>query len=411
MDLIEKLRQIQPDSSDFHRETVNRSGPDIQQIVPGEIVDTPRGSFFRSSDVYPLDYRYGDAILESIWDVDPEIFGRVAKDEALCGVDLRKAVFLDTETTGLAGGTGTVPFLIGLGYFSNDGFRIEQFFMRDYHEEQAVLYAVQNKLRDSAAIVSYNGKGYDLNILSARFILARMNNPADNLPHLDLLFSVRRLWRRRIHDCSLTNVERSILSFHRENDIPSFLIPSIYFNYLRDRNANPLVSIFQHNRLDITALAALSGIIGRIYQDPKHNLTHSLDFYSLGRALENLTCFEEASQCYREALNYSISHEQEEDLLEKLGFSLKRSDDWDQAVKVWEHMILTYPHRLSAYEELAKYHEHRTRQYENAIQVVHSALERIQIQEELRGRWASKVDMKDLEYRLARLMRKAGREY
>jgi len=102
---------------------------------------------------------------------------------------------MDPFLTGLAGGAGTVPFLVGLGYFSDDGFRIDQLFMRDLDEEHAVLHAVRERLKNCEALVSYNGKAYDLNILASRFTLSRMENPVQDLPHLDLLFTVRRLWR------------------------------------------------------------------------------------------------------------------------------------------------------------------------------------------------------------------------
>jgi uncharacterized protein YprB with RNaseH-like and TPR domain len=161
-------------------------------------------------------------------------------------------------------------------------------------------------------IVSYNGKCYDMNLLASRFTLSRMKNPAVDTPHLDLLFPVRRLWRRRIGDCSLSNVEKTILGFERENDIPGFLIPSIYFEYLRTKNGRSLASVFQHNRWDIIALAALAGLTGQIHEAPLEKLSHPVDLYSLGRTFESMSQSESAIVCLKEAIRRSNDPEDNE---------------------------------------------------------------------------------------------------
>ena len=409
MDLREKLRQFESDLQSSRKKISRSYGADIDVHIAGEEVSNEFGSYFRSITVYPEDHQHGQISLNLLAETDPRIFGLVGKDEALIGVDLRKAVFIDTETTGLAGGAGTVPFLIGLGYFCDDGFRVDQFFMRDYDEERAVLNAVKERLENCEALVSYNGKAYDLNLMASRFTLARMDNPAFGLPHLDLLFTARRLWRRRIVDCSLSNVERQILDFHREHDVLSYLIPSLYFDYIRSRDGGILKSVFTHNRWDIITLVALAAVAGRIYQSPKESLNHPLDLLSLGKAFERMTRMEEAAFCFREALNYSLGSEEREEALSLLGFSLKRLSEWGKAVKVWEHMIESVPHRIGPYEELAKYYEHRDGDFERAIEVVGRAMERVRIIEELHPGLSITVDRRDLEYRLARLKRKLSR--
>jgi uncharacterized protein YprB with RNaseH-like and TPR domain len=406
MDLRDKLKVFESDFQKRERRQVRSTAMDIDQFVSGEEMCNDYGRLFRSVTDYPQNQQHGRIPLELLWEADPNVFRLVGKDEALADVDLNRAVFLDTETTGLAGGAGTVPFLVGLGYFTNTGFQVEQFFMRDFDEEQALLHAVRDRLQDCTMLVSYNGKCYDLNVLLSRFTLSRMDHPLLELPHLDLLFTARRLWRRRIGDCSLTNVEQCVLGFHRVGDVPGFLIPGLYFDYLRSRNGQAIEPVFRHNRWDIVALVALTALTGQIYQSPKTHLDHPLDLLSLGKALENVFCFEQASACFQEALNYPMMSEEREDVLRMLGFCLKRMGHWDRAVKVWEHMVDAFPHRIFAYEELAKYHEHRSKNIDQAVGIVERALERIRIIEELRSGLYTQVDRKDLEYRLRRLNRK-----
>ena len=409
MDLRDKLKQFERDFQP-DRQPISRSRqPDIETVVAGEEVSNEYGSYFRSITVYPEDHRHGRIPLDYFQEIDPEVFELVGKDEALRGIDLRKAVFIDTETTGLAGGTGTLPFLIGLGYFYDDGFRVDQLFMRDYREEPAVLKTVAERLEACDAIVSYNGKAYDLNLLTSRFILARMKNPAVDRPHLDLLFTVRRLWRRRIVECTLSNVEQHVLDFHRHDDVPGFMIPGLYFDYLRSRNGQVLEPVFRHNQWDVIALVALAGVAGRIYQSPTAFLDHPLDFLSLGRAFQNVLRLQDAVTCFQEALNHPMEPGNKEEVLRNLGFSLKRLGQWEQAVKVWERMAETLSHRIMPYEELAKYYEHRVGEFDKAADIVHRALERIDLLNELRPNLNLREDRKDLEYRLARLSRKAKR--
>ena len=409
MDLRERLKQFESASHPVEGYTPRRDNADIDLYVAGEEVSNEFGHFFRSITVYPENYKHGSISLAQLTEIDPNTFGLVGKDDSLTGLDLRKAVFIDTETTGLVGGVGTVPFLVGLGYFFDDGFRVDQFFMRDYDEERAVLQGIKERLENCEALVSYNGKAYDLNLLASRFTLSRMENPAVNLPHLDLLFTASRLWRRRISDCSLSNIERCVLDFHRIGDIPSFMIPGLYFDYLRSRAGKLIKPVFTHNQWDIVTLVALAVVTGKIYQNPMEHLAHPLDLLSIGKAFQRLGRLEEASNTFREALNYTMESENREEVLRLLGFSLKRVGHWEGAVKVWEHMIETTSHRILPYEELAKFYEHQTSDFKRAMEVVHRALEWIRLMEELHPGLNLKGDQENLDYRLARLKRKVGR--
>ncbi|MEJ2628206.1 MAG: ribonuclease H-like domain-containing protein, partial [bacterium] len=335
-----------------------------------------------------------------------KVFMLAGKDENLKDFNYKKALFVDTETTGLAGGTGTVPFLIGIGYFKDNQFVIEQYMMRDYDEEAALLQALEPRFSESEFIVSYNGKSYDVNILTTRLILNRMNNYLHDLHHFDLLYTVRRIWGARLQDCSLLNVERCIFDFYREDDIPGYLIPSLYFDYISSGNGSKMVQVFQHNRLDILTLAVLAGHTARIYLNPVECLDHSLDLASIARSFENLDEFGKASLCYKKALEQELLHSDREEVLYRLGYLFKRTRYWSKANKIWGYIIQHYASSFTAYEELAKYYEHKAKDFKKASAVVHKALKRMEIQEELAGGGEQEKIRLAFEYRLKRLQRK-----
>jgi tetratricopeptide (TPR) repeat protein len=347
--------------------------------------------------------------MDALFEIPTDILSLAGRDDAIAGIDIRRAVFLDTETTGLAGGTGTVPFLTGIGTFTDSHFRIEQFFMRDYDEERATLAAVRDRLEGAEMLVTYNGKAFDLNLLAARFTLSRMRLKAVELPHLDLLFTARRLWKRRLGDCSLSNIERRVLAFEREDDVPGFLIPGLYFDYLRTRDAGRIAPVFRHNVWDILTLAALATVSGRIYGNPRETLEHPLDWISLGRTFESLCRWNEAADCFRRTLDFSLETDVRDEALLRLGFTLKRSGDWEKMIGVWEHMTKRAPHQIRSFEELAKYHEHRSGRLDEALSVVERALAQVELMESLRPAMGLEETRIELNRRLARLKKKLGR--
>ncbi len=406
MDLKEKLRQFETGFRPKERPSVVHTHGDIDKYVNGQEVVNEFGRYFRVQTDYSPETIRDDISLDQFSPSDSDIFHFVGKDERLKGLDLRKSIFFDTETTGLAGGAGTVPFMIGLGFFSEDRFCVEQYFMRDYHEERAMLYGVAHRMNQCASIISYNGKAYDLNILRSRFILARMEQDFADLPHLDLLFSARRLWRRRLGDCSLSNIEKEILHFHRSGDIPGFLIPGLYFDYLRSRDGESLKPVFHHNAWDIVSLVALAGLVARIYQNPADVLDHSLDLYSLGHAFTQMDRFEDAAASFREALRYPMEEKDKIGVMQSLGFTFKRLRRWDDAADIWEEMINASPQNILPYEELAKHYEHRLKDYEKASEVVRKGIERIEMLQTLYSDSPNKSYRENLTYRLRRLMNK-----
>ncbi|MEZ4522811.1 MAG: ribonuclease H-like domain-containing protein [Thermomicrobiales bacterium] len=159
-------------------------------------------------------------------------------------------IYIDTETTGLSGGTGTYAFLIGLGWFEPSGFRVRQYFMRHPGEEIALLGYVARHINEFDGLTTFNGRSFDMPLIETRFRMHRLEYAAPG-DHLDLLHPARSIWKHRLESCSLGTLEQEILGVVRESDAPGWLIPSIYFNYLRTRAVHDLGPVIEHNRHDI----------------------------------------------------------------------------------------------------------------------------------------------------------------
>ena len=203
-------------------------GGAIEELLAGEVVETGLGPFFLYREIYDTAYLHGDLALDSLLAQSPATLAHLARDPRLVEVDLRRIAFVDTETTGLAGGTGTYAFLIGVGRFEGDQFAIHQFFMRDYPEEPAQLQALGELFDGLEAVVSFNGKSFDLPLLETRFIMTRQAPRLPDAPHLDLLPPARRRWKYRLAACALSSREGEVLGVPRTHaDGPGWYIPSL----------------------------------------------------------------------------------------------------------------------------------------------------------------------------------------
>ena len=225
----------------------------------------------------------------------------------LIDLDLSRALFLDTETTGLAGGTGTVAFLVGLARFVDGVLCIEQLIVPELGQERPVLARLAERIAAASCVITYNGKSFDWPLLRTRFVLSRMPVPA--LPaHIDLLHAARSVWKQRMPSVRLTDVEREILHFERLDDIPGAEIPARYFEFLRDGSAERLAPVLEHNQNDVIALAALLGVLITRFegvdkvQDPR-------DALAFGRIALRARDAERALACARAALAASGADE------------------------------------------------------------------------------------------------------
>src|SRR4030095_5131615 len=191
---------------------------------------------------------------------------------------------LDTETSGLSGGTGTYAFLVGVARFTSDQFVLKQFFMRDPAEEPALLEGLANFLAPCEALVTFNGKAVHAPCPPTRYRLHQIPNPYKDYSHLDLLPLARRLWRDRLESRALKYLEEHVLGFARSSDeVAGDEIPWLYFDYLRTRDARPLAGVFYHNAMDVVAMAALLAHMNEMIMHPYEGpVEHGLDFIALG---------------------------------------------------------------------------------------------------------------------------------
>jgi hypothetical protein len=198
----------------------------------------------------------------------------------------RDGLYFDVETTGLAGGTGTLVFLVGVGRFLDDSFEVRQFFLPGPADEPTMLDLLGEELQARPCfLVSYNGRCFDAPLLQTRFMLQRRRLPLDRWPHLDLLYASRSLYRVRLPNCSLSTVESLALDVTRSGaDVPGALIPEMYFDYLRSGAYEPLARVFYHNLHDILSLATLGGTVAAALEGRPGG--HPLDGLGVGRMLE-----------------------------------------------------------------------------------------------------------------------------
>jgi len=345
------------------------AGRDIDRWITGQVIQNERGNFFLTEETYQLNHRHGGEVLSSLLEQPQHLFARFGGDTSLCQLDLRRAAFIDTATTGLAGGTGTYAFLIGVGYFDDESFRLRQFFMRDYSEEPALLHYVAETLDGLQSIVSFNGRSFDLPLLETRFLLSRLRPDLLDAPHLDLLLPARRLWRARLSSCALSSLEENVLGVRRDTrDVPGFLIPYLYFRYMQTGDAREICRVFYHNAQDILSLVTLTSHIAAVFQAPSQgHHANGLDMCSFGRLCERLGLLVESEQAYRHALRDTLVPEVQAMIKQRLSFVYKRTSRWEEAIGLWEGLRSSGQAGTVPHIELAKYYEHRAHDYGHAI--------------------------------------------
>jgi hypothetical protein len=382
------------------RRTDSLRAPRLEELVQGQRCENAHGEFFLAETEVPLESFHGQVPLSRFRTVQSESIPVLSGEPGLAGFDLPGAAFLDTETTGLAGGTGTAAFLIGLGYVDGDRFRVRQYFMRDYHEEAALLHGLAEDLKRFRHMVTFNGKLFDIPLLESRFRLNRARFPLVDAPHLDLLHPARRLWKLRLESCRLQSLEASLLGLRRRGDVPGELIPQLYFDYVRRRDARALCQVFRHNTTDVVSLAALAVLACQWVEGDLAE--HPLDVFSLGRVLERAERHDASESAYRRALESGSARVRVPALL-KLGARAKRDGRFDEALELWERAAEDAD--PVALRELCVHHEHRTRDLGRALEWAERALRLLAGGDPSRRRLRA-----DFEVRCARLRRKLAGE-
>ena len=365
------------------------STPPKPQSPPQMPVETP---FFFREHVTPLSDLRGieRTTLDDIRACDPAFTGS--------SWDVRRLLFLDTETTGLSGGAGTLAFEIGLGFIEGRGMVVRQYVMRDYNEEAAMLLDIASLLPRFDTLVTFNGKSFDIPLLESRMVMNRIRVPLTQWPHLDLLHACKRVYKLRLGRCNLAALEEAVLGETRTDDLPGAQVPQRYFDYLKTREFALLEDVLRHNRQDVVSLAALTGHLCSAFRAPEQ-LAHAEDVFGVGKTLLRGGHTEEGRRCMRILGRSSMSPQARM----VLSTSYKRSREWAQSVQVWADMIARGEGGTWPYVELAKYYEHVERDYARALRYAGGALSRAQNLTPLAG---DEAELAALRRRVERLKRK-----
>ena len=332
--------------------------------------------------------------------------------------DPTKWLFLDTETTGLAGGTGTYAFLIGLGWWDAGGLQVEQLFMRDFTEEHSILHELSTRVVERPVLVTFNGKSFDWPLLENRFTMTRSIAAPKLAAHLDLLHPARALWKLRLRSVRLAELERHVLDaprlgWHRENDVASALIPQFYFDYLRGGPAAPLAGVVRHNQMDLRGLAALFGKINSLLSKPADSAKEieSLDLFGLSRFLQRRGDADRAHSACAQALAIGLPAEFRPKARRDLALMAKRRGEHERAAEIWLDMVADLHEGIHASEQLAIYYERHAKDPAKAAQFAKLAVATVRRQRAnsrdllLTARFA-RLEKKFLQ-RVARLGRKS----
>ena len=391
----EKLEKL------IHLTVAKKSKPDTER-PPFEPL--PREPMKLVENSYPLPSRYGKNRIGDGLAIRGEILYYLSKDESFKDLDLSTALFIDLETTGLAGGTGTLPFLVGMGYFRNGKFNIAQYFLGEPADEGRMIeeLAAFFKEMDFQSVVTYNGKAFDLPLLETRFVLNRKPFVLSDLPHLDLLFSARSLWKHKHESCRLCHLAQEIVEAERAEDIPSSEIPYIYSTYLRGGNFSLIEPIIYHNQEDLLSLLGLTIAAAKLFVEDREETEEfdALDMIGVGKVFESAGDLEKSVERFERALKGELPDEISLTIKAKLSIHYKRNADYEKAVTLWQDISSRHENPLEALRELAMYFEHKQKDYEEAKRTAEEGLAlAMNGSASIRG----KDFRKDFEHRLDRL--------
>ncbi len=381
----------------------NRTG--IEGVVDGTYVQTTYGEVFKADVINEINYTHGNVKFRYT-EISPRLVRWAGGKESLESLDLFSTLFLDTETTGLAGGTGTLPFMVGAGRFTPSGFVTSQIFTRNPSEERAQLELLDRMMSGVTSIVTYNGKSFDIPILKTRYVMNSLPSPFSDILHFDLLPLSRRLWRRRLESRSLKYIETEVLGFARSQmEVPGWEVPVIYFNYLRTGDPSQLAGVFYHNAIDIQSLAALFLYINRMAENPAaFEELPALDTLSVAIQLESSGEIDRALSIYEQLINVELPEVYSVELKLRYAKILKQTGSFDHATDVLNSGEEFNDLRVLI--QLAKVLEHQRRDYAKALETTERALELLR-----NGTFGTSVSTSaqnsiDLEKRRKRLVEK-----
>lgn len=343
--------------------------PPIERILQGGWLETPHGPAFVRDEWFAPDHQHGTLPLSAPLRACRDALGLFGGAER---PDPAGLAFFDIETTGLAGGTGTYIVVAGLGTYEEHGFRLRQYFLADVGAERAMLWLLARDLEGRSGLVTYNGRAFDVPCVETRMALARQPHNARAMPQFDLLHAVRRLYKHRMPGCKLAEAERRLLRLERHDDLPGWLIPSLYFDYVRAGRAAPLRMVFRHNADDVLSLAGLLAALARLLTEGE--ALDPEDAVAVARWWERSRCPERALSLYRDALPWLEGGDDWAWAAARCARLLRRSGARDQAAALWARLWAQGD--AAGGLELAKHLEHRARDFGGAAAITAALLAR-----------------------------------
>ena len=375
------------------------------EAKPAEIRRREPVQVFENS--YALGASYGQIPLAMGLQIPADILGFLSREAAFEGLDLSSAVFLDLETTGLAGGTGTVPFLVGLAYYRDERFKVTQFFLNEMAEEGRLVAELDRFVREMGfrSLVTYNGKAFDLPLVETRFALHRAPCPLRGLPHLDFLFSARSLWKHKYDSCRLFNLAREIVQAERSEDIPGAEIPLRYFQYIRNGDFSLIDPILYHNQEDLLSLLGVvvagSVLVERNREAAARGEADAMDLFGVAKLFERAGDAATSAALLEQALSggRGLTAEVTHVARKKLSHHFKKAKDWDKALPFWQEMAAGED--VDCFRELSIYFEHTVKDYPEAMRVATEGL--------ALSKGKALAAEKDFEKRIARIRGKMAK--
>ncbi len=387
-----------------HKKKHQASKPNLFKQPPiGSIMETDFGPIWMVETVYNDGYLHGRVELSK---QIPETACRYFDTNGnIKSKDITHAAVIDTETTGLAGGTGTYPFITGIGFWNENKFIVRQYILRDFCEEPAQLLAFSNDLKNTTSLLTYNGKSFDIPLLKTRFRINRMKEPFAALPHIDLLHPCRRIYKNHFQSFKLSKLEAMIVGFERSEDVPSHLIPKIYFDFLQNRNDDLLLPILNHNRDDIVSLYILAQETARRIDLALSGASNDDNLYlSLARHKFSIKQYENTLSMLKFINPKFASAEINDEARMLSALSCKRLRNWENAWAIWNEMLKSNRFGIYPHVELAKHLEHRVKDFDSALELTLTAIRATELEREFITGIEFKIRLKALKRRQRRLL-------